>query len=287
MTKKKADIGGKRLINLAPNKWVNWLTNNDNLTVKEIVSSDFQWIARENDVLIKVSSPIDGEFLILNELQLRYNKKVPVRISAYTMLAKEQYQLPVYPVLVNILPNSQIEIIPDCYESEFMGIKTYQNYKVINLWEVDVNLVFEQDLSSLLPFVPILKGGANENIVRLAVNKLRANETFKDLEPLLSFFSSFVLDIPIIQQIMRWDMTVLRESPWYQQILKEGLDIGEKQGEKRVVSRLIERRFGTLSPENNQKIEQLSVLQLENLATELLDITELSQLELWLEQNLN
>ena len=188
---------------------------------------------------------------------------------------------------MNILPNSQIEIIPDCYESEFMGIKTYQNYKVINLWEVDVNLVFEQDLSSLLPFVPILKGGANENIVRLAVNKLRTNETFQDLEPLLSFFASFVLDIPIIQQIMRWDMTVLRESPWYQQILKEGLDIGEKQGEKRVVSRLIERRFGTLSPENNQKIEQLSVLQLENLATELLDITELSQLELWLEQNLN
>ncbi len=42
MTKKKADIGGKRLIGLAPNQWVNWLMNNDNLTVKEIVNSDFQ-----------------------------------------------------------------------------------------------------------------------------------------------------------------------------------------------------------------------------------------------------
>ena len=55
----------------------------------------------------------------------------------------------------------------------------------------------------------------------------------------------------------------------------------------KLLSKLIERRFGTLSPENNQKIEQLSVLQLEDLATELLEITELSQLELWLEQNLN
>ncbi|MFM5889468.1 MAG: hypothetical protein ACKOQS_14470 [Dolichospermum sp.] len=47
---------------------------------------------------------------------------------------------------------------------------------------------------------------------------------------MLSFFASFVLDIPLVQQIMRWDMIVLRESPWYQQILKEGLEAGEKQG---------------------------------------------------------
>jgi predicted transposase YdaD len=297
MTKKKADIGGKRLISLAPEQWVRWLTNNPDLTVKEIISSDFQWVARENDVLIKVSSPKDGEFLILNELQLRYNKQVPVRVYAYTALAKENYNLPVYPVLVNILPNSQTEIIPNCYETEFMGIKTYQNYHVINLWELDVNLVFEHNLSSLLPFVPILKGGGNESIVRQAVIELRANETLTDLEPLLSFFAGFVLDIPLVQQIMRWDMTILRESPWYQQILKEGLETGEKQGLQRglqqglqqeslkLVWKLIDRRFGTLPSDFSLRINQLSITQLEELATELLDLTEINQLENWLQQN--
>ncbi|MDM3855043.1 MAG: DUF4351 domain-containing protein [Aphanizomenon gracile PMC649.10] len=293
MTKKKADIGGKRLISLAPEQWVRWLTNNPDLTVKEIISSDFQWVARENDVLIKVSSPKDGEFLILNELQLRYNKQVPVRIYAYTALAKENYNLPVYPVLLNILPNSQTEIIPNCYETEFMGIKTYQNYHVINLWELDVNLVFEHNLSSLLPFVPILKGGGNESIVRQAVIELRANETLTDLEPLLSFFAGFVLDIPLVQQIMRWDMTILRESPWYQQILKEGLETGEKQGlqqglqqeSRKLVWKLIDRRFGTLSSDFSLKINRLSITQLEELATELLDLTEINQLENWLQQN--
>lgn len=44
---------------------------------------------------------------------------------------------------------------------------------MINLWEVDVNLVFENNLSTLLPFVPILKGGADENVVRQAVIELR------------------------------------------------------------------------------------------------------------------
>ncbi|MEI6442046.1 MAG: DUF4351 domain-containing protein [Nostocales cyanobacterium ELA583] len=293
MTKKKADIGGKRLISLAPEQWVRWLTNNPDLTVKEIISSDFQWVARENDVLIKVSSPKEGEFLILNELQLRYNKQVPVRMYAYTALAKENYNLPVYPVLVNILPNSQTEIIPNFYETEFMGIKTYQNYHVINLWEVDVNLVFEHNLSSLLPFVPILKGGGNENIVRKAVIELRANETLTDLEPLLSFFAGFVLNIPLVQQIMRWDMTILRESPWYQQILKEGLETGEKQGLQqglqqeslKLVWKLIDRRFGTLSSDFSLKINQLSITQLEELAAELLDLTEINQLENWLQQN--
>ncbi len=295
MTKKKADIGGKRLISLAPDQWVRWLTKNPDLTVTEIISSDFQWVARENDVLIKVSSPKEGEFLILNELQMRYNNQVPVRVYAYTALAKKHYNLPVYPVLINILPNSQSQVIPNFYQSEFMGIKSYQNYQVINLWEVDVNLVFENNLSSLLPFVPILKGGADENIVRQAVIELRANETLQDLEPLLSFFASFVFEIPIVQQIMRWDMTVLRESPWYQQILKEGLETGEKQGLQQglkeeslnLVSKLIERRFGNLSSDLNLKIRQLSIAQLEDLAVELLEITELSQLEIWLNQNLN
>lgn len=70
--------------------------------------------------------------------------------------------------------------------------------------------------------MPILKGGAEEAVVRKAVLKLRENEHLRDLEPLLSFFAWFVLEIRIVQQIMRWDMTVLRELPWYQAILKEG-----------------------------------------------------------------
>jgi predicted transposase YdaD len=35
-----------------------------------------------------------------------------------------------------------------------------------------------------------------------------------------------IIESEIVKQIMRWDMTVLRESPWYQEILKEGEKIG-------------------------------------------------------------
>jgi predicted transposase YdaD len=49
-----------------------------------------------------------------------------------------------------------------------------------------------------------------------------SSEQLSQLETVLAFFATFVLDSALVQQIMRWDITVLRESPWYQQILREG-----------------------------------------------------------------
>lgn len=84
---KKADIGGKRLISLAPTAWVQWVTQQPDVIAQEILSSEFQWVSRENDVLVKAHSSTQGEFLILNELQLRYTDKLPLRMRAYTALA--------------------------------------------------------------------------------------------------------------------------------------------------------------------------------------------------------
>ena len=277
MSKKESDLGGKKLISLAPESWVRWITQNPKLKVIEIINTDFQWIERENDVLIKVRSAEIGEFILLNELQLRYNNRVPKRIRAYSALAEEKYDLPVYPVLINILPTGKNSVIPNYYESEIMGIKAYQDYQVINLWEVDVNIVFEQKLSSLLPFVPILKGGDNETVVRQALRELQTDEKLDQLEPLLSFFATFVLEIPVIQQIMRWDMTVLRESPWYQEIVKEG--------ESSLILRQIRRRFGEILPNLELKIRQFSLEKLEELGESLFDFSDMTDLISWLENN--
>ncbi|MFM7367804.1 MAG: DUF4351 domain-containing protein, partial [Sphaerospermopsis kisseleviana] len=92
------------------------------------------------------------------------------------------------------------------------------------------------------------------------------------------------------------DMTVLRESPWYQEILKEGLQQGEKQGlqqglqqgrqegETQLVLRQLQRRLGTLDDTLKQQIQMLPVEQLESLAEELLDFRDIQQLQSWLER---
>lgn len=48
---KPADIGGKRLVSLSPNSWAQWLTQSPEVTFKEMLDSDLQWVSRENDIL--------------------------------------------------------------------------------------------------------------------------------------------------------------------------------------------------------------------------------------------
>ena len=235
MPKKKADISTKRLINLAPNQWIQWLMQRSQLEVREIISSDFQWVNREGDVLVKAYSTDLGEFLILNELQLRYNKKVPRRMRAYAGLAGEKYELPVYPVLVNMLEAST-ERISSSFDEEFAGLRSIQDYRVINLWEVDVDIVFERNLSTLLPFVPILKGGGEEQVIRRALRELRIQGQPGELESMLGFFATYVLDTDLVQQILRLDMAILEQSPLYREMVKRseqrGIAIGEQRGKR-------------------------------------------------------
>ncbi len=283
---KVADIGGKRLLGLAPDAWAKWVTQQDDVVALEILGSEFQWVSRENDVLMKVRSPIHGEFLILTELQLRYNNKMPLRMRAYAALAQERYGLPVYPVLVNILPPSDPTIVCDRFESDFLGLQARQDFRVINLWEVDAEMVFEQSLDTLLPFVPILKDGGNQQTVRRALVQLQQNEQLVELESLLGFFASFVLDTELVQQIMRWDVTVLRESPWYLEIQQESRQEGVQEGAineaQSLILRQLSRRVGTLSVNVKAQVQALELPKLEALGEALLDFAGVDDLVGWL-----
>ncbi|MEH2044922.1 Rpn family recombination-promoting nuclease/putative transposase [Nostoc sp.] len=257
---KAADISTKKLISLAPNNWAKWVTGIPDIVTGEILNTEFQWISRQSDVVIQAESPQYGKFLILNELQLRYTSEMPRRMRAYAALAEEKYKLQTYPVLINILKISNSEI-PTSFASNFIGLRAIQDYRVINLWEVDVNIAFETPLPSLLPFVPILKGGENESTIREALRMLRADQQLNQLETVLAFFATFVLESTLVQEIMRWDMTVLRESPWYQEILREGQARGEVRGIISSIETSLEAKFGSDGLELMSQISQISDLE--------------------------
>jgi predicted transposase YdaD len=281
---KPADVSTKRLISLAPNNWVKWVTQIPDVVAGEILNSEFQWISRESDVLIRVESKEYGKFLVLNELQLRYKSELPRRMRAYAGLAEEKYKLPTYPVLINILKTGDAEI-PTRYESNLAGLEVRQDYRVINLWEVDVKIALEQPLPSLLPFVPILKGGEDESIIREALRLLQADEQLNQLETVLAFFATFVLDSSLVQEIMRWDMSVLRESPWYQEILQQGEQQGEQKGEKKdrlsSIGLCLEVKFGNEGLKFMPKISEISDLEtLKTVQRSILTVDRLEELKL-------
>ncbi|MCC5643221.1 Rpn family recombination-promoting nuclease/putative transposase [Nostoc sp. CHAB 5824] len=257
---KPADVSTKRLLSIAPDNWVKWVTQIPDIVADEILNSEFQWISRESDVLIRVESPQYGKFLVLNELQLRYKPEMPRRMRAYAALAEEKYNLPTYPVLINILKASNAEI-PTSYALNIAGLRAIQDYRVINLWEVDVNIAFAQPLPSLLPFVPILKGGDNESTIRDALRILRADEQLNQLETVLGFFATFVLDSAIVQQILRWDMALLEQSPWYQEIFSKGEERGRKEELYSGIELALEIKFGDQGSELMPIISQITDLQ--------------------------
>lgn len=78
-------------------------------------------------------------------------------------------------------------------------------------------------------------------------------------------------------------MGILSESPWYQQILNEGRQQGKQEEAVAMITRLLNRRFGSLSPELQKRLRGLTLEQLEELSEVLLDFTAIAQLETWLQ----
>jgi predicted transposase YdaD len=279
---KKADISGKKLIGLAPNDWVRWATGVADAEAESLISEEFQWVSRESDILIRVVSPTVGVFVVLFELQLYHKHTMPRRLRAYAGLAEEKYQLPVYPVLINILPTPEIEI-RDRYESEFLGLHARQDYRVINLWELSTEDIFKLQLSSLLPVIPLTKDGDTEAAVQRALSQLRADETLREddrwaeLETLLRVFASFVMKNEILSRIMGVNMLeAVREESVVGQIVQTEV--------RSLMLRQLKHRLGEIDSELTARINALSSTRAEVLAEDLLDFKDKNDLLTWLNQ---
>ena len=306
---KAPDISSKRLISLAPQAWAQWALGRTDVTGGEIISGEFQFLSRASDTLMRLTAPEIGDFLGLFEIQLHYRKAMPRRIRAYVALAEEKYELPVYPVLVNIRP-SNTDDIAHFYESNVLGLYARQDYRVINLWEVPCEEVLRLNAPALWSFVPAMRGGGAASVVQQALEQLRdsvqlqEDERLKDGVLALLSFARYSLTSDALQQLVRLVnmMDIVRESPFYQDIISQGMQEGLQQGLQEglqeglqqglqqgrteelhnVLLRQLTRRVGPLTEDTRQAISELSFEQAETLAEDLLDFTGPADLAQWL-----
>jgi predicted transposase YdaD len=78
----------------------------------------------------------------------------------------------------------------------------------------------------------------------------------------------------------------LKETQVYREIKEEGREEGREEGiqrERSLILRLLTRRVGELPENLRQRVETLSLEQLENLGEALLDFTSLADLQSWLD----
>jgi predicted transposase YdaD len=280
---KHSDITSKRLIAIAPEEWVRWATDVKDASNCEILSGEFQFVSRETDMLILVHESSIGEFLTLFEVQTRYLPEMPKRIRAYAALSEAKYDLPVFPILINILPYHQE--IPEFYESNFLGIYARQDYRVINLWEIEAEKILEENQTALMPFLPAMKGGKNEKLVRQAQAQLQLDENLRntgklgDMQMALSLFTEAIFGKGKAKEILRWTMLdIIVESPLYQEIQLDGAKIESHN----FLLRLLEERFGVINEDLKTQIKTLSTNQAEELGVKLFRVKTLEEFKTYL-----
>jgi len=80
-------------------------------------------------------------------------------------------------------------------------------------------------------------------------------------------------------------MVELMQTRFYQEVYQEGelqgRHEGELQGRYALIVRQLQRKLGSLSPAQIQKIQSLSLEQLESLGEALLDFTTQADLDSW------
>ncbi|PSB33855.1 DUF4351 domain-containing protein [Chlorogloea sp. CCALA 695] len=66
--------------------------------------------------------------------------------------------------------------------------------------------------------------------------------------------------------------------------MEKGIEQGKQSEALSLIKRLLPRKIGAFTPELQQRIEQLQLTQLEDLAEALLNFSEIADLEAWLQQ---
>jgi flagellar biosynthesis/type III secretory pathway protein FliH len=149
-------------------------------------------------------------------------------------------------------------------------------YEVILMREIPHEELLAQVPRGVWPFIPFSKGGAQRAVIDEIITRLTParDEDTKELLPLVFFFAELALPD---QQEVAWLKRrkamlddFLRESSIYQDILAEGKQEGEKEGEakakkERVLSLrgkiliLVQNRFPQLKPLADQQIVRIEV----------------------------
>ncbi|NET62114.1 MAG: DUF4351 domain-containing protein [Symploca sp. SIO2E6] len=97
-----------------------------------------------------------------------------------------------------------------------------------------------------------------------------------------AIMAGLVLEKQLIHRLLRRD--IMRESVIYQEMQAEAEERGI-QREQQLIQRLLNRRFGNLTPELTEQVQKLPIEQLEALGEALLDLHEPEELVAWLEQH--
>jgi len=231
------------------------------------------------DTLVLLASPS----LVLHvEFQVEPKKDIPFRMADYRLRAYRRYPEKEMRQVVVYLRRTNS---PRVKQTSFELTRTRHEFDVLRLWEQPVANF--QKLPGLLPFAVLAQTNDPEQTLRQVSERISAIEDRQqrgDVAASAAILAGLVLeDKALIRSVLRED--VMKESVTYQSIVATAEERGRYEEGLSFVSRLLKRRFGTLSPEVMQQVGGLSLAALEELGEALFDLSDETDLAVWLQEH--
>ncbi|MBD6619362.1 DUF4351 domain-containing protein [Komarekiella sp. 'clone 1'] len=267
-----------------PDAFVNWLLDGD-ITAIQPLPTELNLEPIRSDALYLL--PDCNQILHLEFQTVPTSKPtLPLRMLDYWVRLYRKYNCSIEQVVI-FLKETTSEAV---YINQFAVDKTFHSYRVVRIWEQDPSLLLTNP--GLLPLAVLAQTDSSAGLleqVAAKVDMIKESDKQRNISACVEVLARLKFEEDLVRQFLREEL--MRESPLYQEILQEGvqqgiqlgIQQGIQQGEVTLALRLLTRRLGTVSPELQAQIQQLSSVQLEALSEALLDFSTTEDLIAWLQ----
>lgn len=243
------------------------------------------WILGENYPIVKVlktelsPEPIRADYLTFLQTQERIlhiefevdgdgTPPVPLRMLDYWVRLHRRYNIPISQTVILLKETAASRKLKDTFRQE----NTRHRYQIIRMWEQDPKALLENP--ALLPLASLCYTADPEQLLAQVAQELTKIETSAErgqIAACTEILAGLRFDKNLIREFLRED--IMRESVIYQDILQQGvqrgiqqgLQQGQKQSLKTSIVEALEIRFGVVSAEISQRLNQLTNEQLQGL----------------------
>uniref|UniRef100_A0A832EDH7 Transposase (putative) YhgA-like domain-containing protein n=1 Tax=Desulfacinum infernum TaxID=35837 RepID=A0A832EDH7_9BACT len=179
---------------------------------------------RRSDFPIRVRTPEGRLFIVLLEVQSRWEHDLPLRLLEYDARYRLKTGLSVLPAILLLTPSGAVV---ERFEDE--GLR--YAFRVISLAALEARDLLRTGNPCLFPFAPLMKGGVElfDEAERALTDSMPAGPDRADLLTGMALLSGLVSkELP--QRLLSRRRDIMMESVAYEMIKKEGYDEGLQQG---------------------------------------------------------
>ncbi|MGH7450732.1 MAG: DUF4351 domain-containing protein, partial [bacterium] len=179
------------------------------------------------------------------------------------------------------------QTFPYIYERRIGVFTDSHVFARVLLWEYKARIL-SGEFKEFAPLLVLLEAEPNVSILDKEKELItQFPETQKrDLMGVAILVACRKFDSELVCEIFKEQLPMVKEisfvREWLDESEQKGEQKGERKGKRSLLLAQLAKRFGTLSPELQEQINQLSGAKLDNLSLAILDLKNVQELQTWL-----